>query len=85
MWWLSFADGSLPEGSQFLGAVIVRAKTFLEAVKVAHILEINPGGECVGKQIPEDVVVAEEWIERLLDRSECERFQKERESTDGKN
>lgn len=31
-WWLSFADGSLPAGTQFLGAVMVRAHSFIEAV-----------------------------------------------------
>lgn len=46
--YLSFADGSLPEGTQFLGAVIVEAEDFGAAVAKAHALKINPGGEVMG-------------------------------------
>lgn len=44
-WWLSFADPDRPTGQQFLGACIVRAVDEISAVKVAHALGINPGGE----------------------------------------
>lgn len=44
-WWLSFANPYLPAGSQFLGACLVKAHGVAEAVRVAHVLEINSGGE----------------------------------------
>lgn len=48
-WWqLSFADGNLPDGSKFLGALMVKAHTFIEAVEVAHAIGANPGGEVIG-------------------------------------
>ncbi len=45
MWWLSFCDPDAPTGEQFLGACIVDAVDEITAVRVAHILGINPGGE----------------------------------------
>jgi hypothetical protein len=47
-WWLSFADATRPAGSQFLGICIVRAVDMVSAIKVAHALGINPGGEVRG-------------------------------------
>jgi hypothetical protein len=38
-WWLSFSD------ERFLGAAIVEASNFPEAVLRTHALGINPGGE----------------------------------------
>lgn len=73
-WWLSFADGDLPKGQQFLGACIVRAPNFGAAVGMAHLIGCNPGGEAQGAQIPDDVspLVEEQWRHRLLDQTECE-------------
>lgn len=48
LWWLSFCDASKPSGSQFLGLVLVRGVDMVQALKVAHILGINPGGEASG-------------------------------------
>jgi len=75
-YWLSFADGSLPEGSQFLGACIVRAISDLDAVCVAHRLGINPGGE-VQIMGPLDVSAKMEaliysgYFERLMSKEVC--------------
>lgn len=52
LWWLSFADGTKPTGEQFLGVAIVEALGFIEAVRVAHLLGINPGGEVRGGPVP---------------------------------
>lgn len=43
--WLSFADPDLPKGSQFLGAIVIQAFSFPEAVALTHTMGINPGGE----------------------------------------
>lgn len=60
-WWLSYA------AEKFLGAVIVEAAGFPEAVGVVNSLGVNPGGEVRGFQIPSDAPeVADEWMNRLL-------------------
>ena len=77
MFWLSFADPNLPKGAQFLGASIIRASHFLEAVKVAHALGINPGGECKGVLVPVEMKIPGKWVERLLNKEECLLFDEE--------
>lgn len=74
MFWLSFADGNLPKGTQFLGACIVCADTFLDAVSKAHRLGINPGGEVIGHKIPSDreFLIRPEEVEVLMNRAQCE-------------
>lgn len=44
-WWLSFADPERPEGTQFLGACLVKASNVPMALRRAHELHINPGGQ----------------------------------------
>jgi len=81
IWWLSFADGNKPKGSQFLGAIIIHANDFIEAITETHMLGINPGGECQGMQVPPEgellVPIGEEWKYRLLSLQECEAFDAE--------
>lgn len=60
--YLSFADAT------FLGACIVQANDFLMAVRVAHMLGINPGGEVRGHEIPEGAVYDPKYRNRLLSR-----------------
>lgn len=72
--WLSFADGNLPKGSQFLGAALVRAPNFIAAVMEAHRLGINPGGEVQGTEAPECFSPRPGWCNRLLSRKECAEF-----------
>ena len=48
MIWLSFVDRTKPEGGQFLGVIMVDAKDIMEAVKLCHAMNINPGGEVMG-------------------------------------
>src|SRR5271155_5554342 len=74
-WWLSFADRSRPDGSQFLGACLVKARGFLGAVMAAKIMGLNPGGEVKGiGPIPEDSDIRPGWADRLLTREECVEF-----------
>lgn len=77
-WWLSFADGSLPVGTQFLGAVLIEANGFGFAVMATHLLGINPGGEvqAIGPaQFPADEMPhVIKYAGRLMNRSECEQF-----------
>ncbi len=47
-WYLSFAD----EG-QFLGACLVQAPDALAAPARAHVLGINPGGQCMILEVTE--------------------------------
>lgn len=77
-WWLSFADGGLPAGSQFLGVAIVRGHGIGWAASRAHMLGINPGGAVQGLPVPEDFKFDEaKWCNRLLTRADCEAFDRE--------
>lgn len=74
LWWLSFADPERPAGTQFLGASIVNASSFIEAVRVSHIIGINPGGEVKSVEIPDEAAskIPASFIERLLSMKEIE-------------
>ncbi len=52
MWWLSFVDGNLPEGEQFLGATVVPGSCIATASISAHAMGSNPG--VVGKLMSRD-------------------------------
>lgn len=52
-WYLSFADPARPEGSRWLGATVVKAMSFPEAVLAARILGCNPGGQIFGHPTPD--------------------------------
>ena len=67
-WWLSFA------ADEFLGACSVEAPTFLAAVKVAHALGINPGGECLGIEVPAGLEGPARFHDRLLTKAEADEF-----------
>ncbi len=59
-----------------LRAVMVQAHDMIGAVKVAHALGINPGGEVKGIECPANVepFIPPEYRERLLSRDECLEF-----------
>lgn len=76
-WWISFAGDDPPQGPGFLGAVLVSASSFIEAVTVACVLGINPGGQALGIEAPEGFAVPVKWQERLLTREECARYDAE--------
>lgn len=72
--WLSFCDSDLPEGEQLLGVVVIRAGSFLTAVRLAHQRGINPGGECAGLEFPPvelDEAKFGKWLNRCLSRDEA--------------
>lgn len=71
--WLSFADPKLPQGTQFLGVAIVKAKGFMHAVTRAHDLGVNPGGEVAGYPCPPDWEPPEGIVDRLLSTEELEK------------
>jgi len=48
LWWLSFADGTRPDGDQLLGIAIVEAADLGTAIKASWALDCNPGGEVKG-------------------------------------
>lgn len=52
LYWLSFCDPDLPEGTQFLGATIVEAPSEMAAVMRSWELGVNPGGEVASIEIP---------------------------------
>lgn len=76
-WWLSFCDGHLPKGSQFLGACIVEGDDVAEAAREAWARGCNPGGEVMGGPIDPRIEVPWKWTNRLLTRKECEQFDAE--------
>jgi hypothetical protein len=51
--WLSFAD---EETGKFNGAVITQGEDIIEAIKRAHMLGINPGGQVLGHKIPQEAM-----------------------------
>ncbi len=72
LWWLSFADPGLPEGTQFLGVVILQAPTLAAAITRSHWLGVNPGGQiATAGPLPQEWIAAE-WRDRLLTKAEAE-------------
>ena len=47
-WWLSFCDAGRPEGSQFLGACLVKAHGFFGATLVARAAGVTERDEVDG-------------------------------------
>lgn len=76
--WLSFADGTLPRGSQFLGAAVVAAHDLPGAIRVAWALGINPGGEVQIAEI--ENLPPPEYRERLLSREQIAEMERVMES-----
>lgn len=67
-WYLSFAEG------KFLGGCIVKATGLLDAVDMAHLLKINPGGEVFGFEIPKGKIPDLIYMNRLLTKEEISTF-----------
>lgn len=66
--YLSFADGSRPKGTQFLGACIIEAPNIILCAIRAYELGINPGGEILSVRC--ESVPPEKWRNRLLTRED---------------
>jgi hypothetical protein len=71
-WWLSFVDET-----GFLGVCYVLAFGMLTAIKEAHRLGINPGGEVQASSIPLDQKPPNKWLNRLLSKSDIDEMNKE--------
>lgn len=56
-WWLSFADGDKPRGSQFLGCAVVDGRTMADAMARAWRIGCNPGGEVLATPFPADAAL----------------------------
>lgn len=72
LWWLSFADAD-----GFRGVAIVRADSFLLAPLAARLRGCNPGGQVLGVEIAPDLEVPAPYVDRLLNREECDELQTE--------
>lgn len=71
-YYMSFCDPNKPQGQQFLGAIVVYdIDNVGDGATKAHILGINPGGEVLGGEIPEDKIVPDEFCNRLLSADEA--------------
>lgn len=70
-WWLSFADARRPIDEQFLGVAIVQGTNMVDAVRNAHRLRCNPGGEVQGLSIVVGRVPSDPWRNRLLTKGEA--------------
>jgi hypothetical protein len=72
LWWLSFADDA-----GFRGVVLVRGASDTKAIRLAHALGCNPGGEVLSAEIPDEgaaFIVARDpgLLGRLLDKGEAQ-------------
>jgi hypothetical protein len=76
-WWLSFCDPDLPEGQCFLGVAVVQAPDFLEAIRFANRLEINPGGEVAGWKLSTEDTPPDAFRYRLLQQADIIEWQGE--------
>ena len=68
-WWMSYCDGSLPKGSQFLGVTIIKAKGMAHAVQRAWDMGINPGGEIQAYET-DPAAIAPDHFNRLLSKDD---------------
>jgi hypothetical protein len=70
--YFSFCDTDKPEGTQFLGALILKGSGWGSALEGASILGLNPGGEVMSLPIRYTDADAEPWAYRLLTAAEAE-------------
>jgi len=91
MFLLSFCDPGRPSGEQFLGASVVLIpaalvrddlrENMITAVKVAHAMKCNPGGEVrmmlVYASVEAYLLRHREWLFRVLTREEVDRMNRE--------
>ena len=75
LFWLSFVDPDLPEGSAFLGVSIVDAPDLEAAIEKAWALGINPGGQVLSQKLSEEPSVPSQYIDRLMQKPEVDELQ----------
>lgn len=68
--YLSFAD------EKFRGVVVIKAHGLVDAISRTHALGINPGGQVMGVDMPDEIVaqVPEDCRTRLLTKAEVQRI-----------
>lgn len=79
-WWLSFCDPDKtpppelqrPGGPSFLGVAIIRAPDYISAIEMAHALGCNPGGQVNGVPVPPDIPIPDDYLGRLLTKTDVE-------------
>lgn len=80
LWWLSFVDTALaraqgdgqPGGTGFLGVAIVAGATVAAAVREAHRLGCNPGGEVQAYGPFPAGSLPLQWLNRILTKEEAD-------------
>ncbi len=75
LYYFSFADGSRPKGTQFLGGLFIRAKSMSGALMASHRTGQNPGGEAQVFEFERDI--DPKWVGRLLSRADLDAFDRE--------
>ena len=83
VWYMSFADADLPEGSQWLGACLVKARGLATATVEAHQRGCNPGGEIMAAPMQADFEIPDKWMNRLLSRDDLSAMDREVWGNDG--
>ncbi len=66
LWYLSFVDG------KFLGALLMKGRSFSGVLTASHLRGLNPGGEIQFHEVPEQaaVLIDPKWLDRLLSRED---------------
>lgn len=70
--YLSFASDA-----GFLDGCVVRAKSIDQAVREAHRLGINPGGDVLGLEVPAHMIPQPHYRERLMTKDEIRSMERE--------
>lgn len=73
--YMSFVDPKKPAGQRFLGACLVHAESFEEAIKEAWRRGCNPGGEVMG--LEPEFLPSEKWYNRLLSKEQLDEMEAE--------
>lgn len=68
LFWLSFSG---PDGPR--GVCLVEEKDFLSAIDKSHQLGVNPGGEVLGEELPDDADERKLGTNRLILPAELDR------------
>ncbi len=70
LFYLSFADDTMPKGQQWLGGLYIHAEDLGNAIQRSWNTEQNPGGEVLCGVVPDNVTVDPQYIGRLLTQDE---------------
>jgi len=76
-WWVQFGAGNFHRGSS-----IVRAKSYLGAIRETHRQKCNPGGIVAAYELPTWLDIEPEWQNKLLDEDAIEAFEETHQPPD---